>query len=202
MELLNKERLKRAMEMKGLNMKSLSLAAGRGETFVRDLLERDNAPRIDSLKAVADILGVTIAYLIGEEAGTTPIVGRVGADTGGEVLYGNGDGWLGETITPPGAGPDSVALEVIGFSMGIFVDGALIYYSDLKNAPTDDMYGDVVVVGLSDDRVLLKKLSRGSRPGLYDLESLNGPMLRDQDVVWAADIECIVPPKQARKIRI
>lgn len=199
---INKERFRAAMKRGGWSMKTLSLAAGMGETFVRDMLERGSNSKISSLKHVASILGVSVGYLINEESGSSPIVGRIGADTSGEIIYGNGDGGFGDVITPPGAGPDSVAVEVLGYSMGTFVDGALIFYSDVKGAPTDEMLGDMVVVGLEDGRALLKKLMRGSQPGLYDLESVNGPIMRDQRVVWAADIEAIVPPRQARRIKL
>lgn len=199
---VDKDRFRAAMKKGGWSMKALSLEAGMGETFVRDILDRGAVPKIDSLKSVANILNTTVGYLIGEEPGVTSVVGRVGADTSGEIVYGTGDGGFGDVIIPPGAGPESVAVEVQGYSMGIFVDGALIFYSDQKLAPTDEMLGDMVVVGLSDGRALLKRLTRGSRPGLYDLESLNGPTMRDQEVVWAADIESIVPPRQARRIRV
>lgn len=86
--------------------------------------------------------------------------------------------------------------------MGFIADGALIYYNDRHFPPTDDMLGIIVIVGLEDGRVLLKKLLRGSRPGLYDLESIHGPILHDQRVAWAAHIECIVPPWRASKIKI
>lgn len=199
---VDKDRFRAAMKKGDWSMKALSLEAGMGETFVRDILDRGAVPKIDSLKSVANILNTTVGYLIGEEPGVTSVVGRIGADTSGEIVYGTGDGGFGDVIIPPGAGPESVAVEVHGYSMGTFVDGALIFYSDQKLAPSDEMLGDMVVVGLSDGRALLKRLTRGSRPGLYDLESLNGPTMRDQEVVWAADIESIVPPRQARRIRI
>ena len=199
---VDKDRFRAAMKKGGWSMKALSLEAGMGETFVRDILDRGAVPKIDSLKSVANILNTTVGYLIGEEPGVTSVVGRVGADTSGEIVYGTGDGGFGDVIIPPGAGPESVAVEVHGYSMGTFVDGDLIFYSDQKLAPSDEMLGDMVVVGLSDGRALLKRLTRGSRPGLYDLESLNGPTMRDQEVIWAADIESIVPPRQARRIRV
>jgi hypothetical protein len=58
---------------------------------------------------------------------------------------------------------------------GVADDGALIYFEDQRTPPTPDMLGHVVVVETDTDEVLVKRLLRGSRPGLYDLESVAGP---------------------------
>ena len=198
-----KDRLRKALQAKSLTMKAASKAANLGETYVRDILERDRAPTVDKLSSLASVLGVSVGYLLGEshEHATIPIVGKAAASADGQIQYANGDGYLGETDVPEGATEDSVAIEVEGYSMGFLADGALIYYTDRHDPPADDMLGLIVIVGLDDDRVLLKKLLRGSQPGLFDLESINGPTLRDQQVQWAAHIDCIVPPWRAKRIR-
>ncbi|TGR71381.1 XRE family transcriptional regulator [bacterium M00.F.Ca.ET.194.01.1.1] len=202
MDGLWKKRIEILIEKHDLNAKKLSIQAGLGETFVRDMLAREGTPTLTNLNKIADRLGVTVSYLIGEEGASVPIVGKVGADSSGEILFGDSPGVLGETLIPQGAQPDSVAVEVAGHSMGWWSDGSLIYYSDRKTAPTEDMLGDIVVVGLKDGRALVKRLLRGSRRGLFDLESINGPTIRDVEVEWAADIEAIVPARQAAKIKL
>jgi hypothetical protein len=52
------------------------------------------------------------------------------------------------------------------------------------------------------DEVLVKRLLRGSAPGVYDLESLAGPTRHDARLRWAAHITAIIPPFQARRILI
>lgn len=133
---------------------------------------------------------------------TTTIVGRAGAATDGRVVMAVGQGGLGTVSIPEGASEESKAIEVEGYSMGVLADGALVFYTETHAAPTDDMLGLVVVVGTSDGSVLLKKLLRGSRPGLFDLESINGPIMRDQRVIWAAHIDSLVPPWRAKRLRI
>ena len=182
-------------------MKSASLLAGKGETFVRDLVKRGQKPSVENLRALAAVLDVSVSFLSGEEEFTVPIVGRVAANADGQILYSEGDGFLGETKVPSGASERSVAVEVEGHSMGFIADGALVYYENRSDPPTDDMLGHIVVVGLTDGRALLKRLLRGSQPGLYDLESINGPILRDQVVEWAAHIDSIVPAWRASRIR-
>ncbi|WP_312165729.1 S24/S26 family peptidase [Phenylobacterium sp.] len=85
---------------------------------------------------------------------------------------------------------------------GLADDGALIYFEDQRSSPSPDMLGQVVVVETDTDEVLVKRLLRGSGPGLYDLESVAGPTRHDARLRWAAHITAIIPPYQARRIII
>jgi hypothetical protein len=135
------------------------------------------------------------------EAGYVPIVGRVGANPDGLVLFATGQDPNELTPIPPGGSDRAVALRVVGHSMrGVADDGALIYFEDQKTAPTADMLGHVVVVETDTDEVLVKRLLRGSRAGLFDLESIAGPTRQDARLRWAAHITAIIPPFQARRI--
>lgn len=148
-----------------------------------------------------------IAQYLGEPAPFTPhsgyatIVGSVGANPDGQVLYEQAYTTGEIAPLPPGATHWAAALHVRGHSMpGFAEDGALIYYEDRRDPPTEDMLGEVAIVGLDTGEVLLKRLLRGSRPGLYDLESIAGPTRRDARVVWAGRISAIIPPWKARQI--
>lgn len=135
------------------------------------------------------------------EAGWTPILGRVGANPDGTVLFAHGQDPAELAPIPPGGAERARALKVVGHSMrGLADDGALIYFEDQRTAPTPDMLGQVVILETDTDEVLVKRLLRGSRPGLYDLESIAGPMRRDARLRWAAHITAIIPPFQARRI--
>jgi len=137
-----------------------------------------------------------------------PIIGRVGADPEGRVIrtlgQGSGDFAPGTAF----ATSDPVALEVDGHSMrGFADDGALVYFEDQRTPPTEDMIGDIVVVQIAgevdesdDEDVLVKRLQRGSKPGLYNLESIFGPTMTDVRIRWAAEIIQIIPPRQARRL--
>lgn len=141
--------------------------------------------------------------LSGSQAGPAPIIGRVGADPGGEVLLAGGQAPPEFAPLPPGGTERAVALRVTGHSMrGLADDGALIYFEDQRTPPSPDMLGQVVVVELETGEVLVKRLLRGASPGRYDLESVAGPTRRDAQLRWAAHITAIVPPWQARRILI
>lgn len=135
------------------------------------------------------------------EPGYVPVIGMVGANPEGMVLFATGQAPGDLAPIPPGGTEKAVALKVSGHSMrGLADDGALIYFEDQRTPPTPDMLGQVVVVETSDDEVLVKRLLRGSRTGLYDLESVAGPTRRDARLRWAAHITAIIPPFQARRI--
>lgn len=135
------------------------------------------------------------------EAGFVPIIGRVGANPDGVVLFATGQDATDLAPLPPGGTDKAAALRVVGHSMrGVADDGALIYFEDQRTPPTPDMLGHVVVVEVDTDEVLVKRLLRGSRSGLFDLESVAGPTRHDARLRWAAHITAIIPPYQARRI--
>jgi phage repressor protein C with HTH and peptisase S24 domain len=116
-------------------------------------------------------------------------MGYVGA---AQAVYQFDDPNAGEVEAPPGASPETVAVEVRGESMWpLFEDGTLLYYS--KHLPPESMIGRRCIVRLEDDRVLVKSLRRGSAPGFYTLVSLNAPDIEDVALVWAAPIDWIKP---------
>lgn len=136
-----------------------------------------------------------------ESSPLIPIIGRVGADPGGAVLFATGQAAGDLVPLPPGGSRRAVALLIAGHSMrGLADDGGLIYFEDQRTSPSRDMLGQVVVVETDTDEVLVKRLLRGSRQGLYDLESIQGPVRKDCKLRWAAHITAIIPPHQARKI--
>lgn len=135
--------------------------------------------------------------------GMVRVIGRVGANPEGLVLYATGQEAQDLAPIPPGGTDNAVALKVSGHSMrGLADDGALIYFEDQRTPPSPDMLGQIVVVETDTEEVLVKRLLRGSEPGRFDLESIAGPTRHDARLRWAAHITAIVPPFQARRILI
>ncbi|CAI9416912.1 hypothetical protein ANOBCDAF_03842 [Pleomorphomonas sp. T1.2MG-36] len=66
MEQTWKSRLELLMRQKGFNMKSLSLKAELGETYVRDILKRGRDPGVEKMRALADVLGVRLNEIMNE----------------------------------------------------------------------------------------------------------------------------------------
>jgi transcriptional regulator with XRE-family HTH domain len=60
--------LKREMERLGLNPHSLALAAGLHKDAVRNVMRgKSDSPRGKTIQAIASYLGVSVAYLLGQE---------------------------------------------------------------------------------------------------------------------------------------
>ncbi|HEX2558955.1 LexA family transcriptional regulator [Phenylobacterium sp.] len=159
-------------------------------------------------KVYASALGVRTEWLYAGagqacEPGYAPVLGRAGADPSGAMLFATGQSPGELAPLPPGATAKAMALRVAGDSMrGLADDGALIFFEDQRTPPTHDMLGHVVVLETETDEVLVKRLLRGSRSGLFDLESLDAPPRNDVRLRWAAHITAIVPPYQARRILV
>jgi lambda repressor-like predicted transcriptional regulator len=151
---------------------------------------------------IASAFGVSVAEIFaGGGSGYTPIIGYVGADTEGAVIFSTGQSGDELVPIPPGGGAASRAVLVRGHSGGEWApNGSIIYFEDQRQPPTPDMLGFPAVVETEDGQVLVKRLLKGSRPGVYDLESRVGPTLEDVRLKWAAEVTYVAQPKQARRI--
>jgi SOS-response transcriptional repressor LexA len=203
-------RIETRLKELGLSASAASRQAGLSEDAIRNMrraVEKDDRQGVSTatIMALAPILQTTASWLL-EGAGETGsnmvrIIGRVGADNEGTVIYTTGQESWDMAPLPPGGTRDAVALEVTGHSMrAIAEDGALIYFEDQRNPPTPDMFGQPCIVETEDGRVLLKRLLKGSKAGLFDLESQVGPTIDAVRLRWAAEPTAIIPPKQARRI--
>lgn len=152
-------------------------------------------------KVLARALGRPISwlYLIGEVddeasgASHRPealLVGKVGA--GAQVVRFE-EGVVLEGVEPPAGLGGCLAARVEGDSMFPFEDGWLIFYGAEHRGIADEAIGRLSVVGLPDGTTLVKKLRRGSKRGLWSLESWNAPMREDVRLAWASRVIDIRP---------
>lgn len=154
----------------------------------------------DHIRIAAEAFGVSPAEVI-DPPNLVPIVGLAGAGPDGSVIFASEQDNLGEAPMPPGGNPGTVAVEIRGDSMrGIGDNGWLFYFDDRREPVTEDLIGELCIVGLENGQTLVKKLYRGRGEGLFDLESTNAPTLRDQKIVWAALITAIIPARAARRV--
>lgn len=143
-------------------------------------------------EAITDAFSARAEDLFGSGPTTVPVVGYVQA--GAEaVLYAAGQGPFDYVPAPEGATPQTVAVEIRGESLGPFFTEWLVFYDDIHSPVTEGQHGQLCVVGLPDDRILVKQLRPSKTPGLFHLMSqTEGPML-DQEVLWAAKVKTMAP---------
>lgn len=178
--------LKRADTSQAALSRSLTERLGRSidRAAVNKMLTGQRAIFADELLAVSEITGLPPPFAI--ERPRIRVVGHVGA--GAEVFpfddYAQGDGF--EELEP--LPTDAVAVMVKGDSMyPRYFEGERIIYIHDGGSPSDYI-GQECIVKLEDGRVLLKIVRKGSRKGLFTLESWNAPPIEDQKIEWAAPV--------------
>lgn len=148
----------------------------------------------DDAERYGRAFGVDPAWLMwgkaprGSRPKLTPVVGYVGA---GDAAHYYDMAELDYVDTPENANDNTVAVRVRGASMGAVLDGAIVFYDDVRSPVTPDLLGSLCVVGLADGRVLLKQLSRAGEQ--YILVSTTEPPIVDAEIAWAAKVTSIRP---------
>lgn len=116
-----------------------------------------------------------------------PVVGYVGAGAVA-TLYADGQGPLDHVDPPSHAGPETVAVEIKGVSLGPAFDNGLVFYDDVHQPVTPDQLGKLCVVGLPDGRVLVKIVRMASDGRFHLLSNTAEEPILDQEVTWAAKV--------------
>lgn len=131
--------------------------------------------------------GVAAAMDPPDPAKTIRIKGYVGA--GSEAHFYKLADESFEAVEPPaGASDQTIAVQIKGKSWGPRMDGWLVFYDDVRSPITEDMYNQPCVVGLADDRILLKTIKR-ERDGSFTLQSNSDePDMRNAEIEWAAKV--------------
>lgn len=133
-----------------------------------------------------------------------PIIGRVGADPEGTIIQSTGQASYDLAPQLPTGVRAAAALEVVGDSMPWFAEnGSLVYIESQHREPTPEMLYNYCVVETDErpeGRVLVKRLLRGSEPGMWTLLSQVGPPIENVRLRWAAEPVATVKPRHARAI--
>ena len=186
-----RDELQKAMDVRGIKAKPLSIAAELGETAVRDILEgRSNDPKLGTLHKLAEVLDYPVEQFLGHEA--VQLLGRIGA--GGHIAWRKEDE-VAETVPRPPLAPGPViALEVIGSSMlPKYEQGDIIYIRRDHDGVLPQYLGRYCAVCAGDGGTYLKMLTAGSIPDRYTLRSLNAPDMENVEVIWAAPVLFVMP---------
>lgn len=191
--------LKRARKAAGWSQERLAQEADLESKGYISALETSARPIPPgrTLERLANALRVTVPDLVGGGDGparrAVPLVGYVGA--GSEAHhYAAADEWIGEVDAPEDVTDKTVAVEIRGTSLGPAFDRWLIFYDDVHPEITASHHGQLCVVGLPNDKVLVKVVRPAATPGRYHLISNTGEdMLFDQEVLWAAKVKGMKP---------
>ncbi len=191
------------MKSAGLNQPGLARAASSARAPVSQQvvqhLVSGRSTTSKHLPAIARALGANLEWLITGKGLTGKnnrhraealLVGKVGA--GAEITRFDEGTVLEGVEAPPGIDAPNVA-EICGDSQYPLQEGWLIFYGPEHQGISEDCLGKLCVVQVKDGPTLLKTLKRGSRKGLFRLESWNAPPREDMKIAWAARVIDIRP---------
>lgn len=153
----------------------------------------------DSLKGtteekIASAFDVPTSRLFGVQSAQREVAVAYYVGAGAEVRAVNeGQGPFDFVEAPDYATANTVAAKVEGSSMGPWFDGWLVFYDDVRSPITEDLIGEICVVGLADGRVLLKKVHAARSPGLFHLHSQFEEPITDVVLEWAAKVTGMRP---------
>jgi transcriptional regulator with XRE-family HTH domain len=92
-------------------------------------------------------------------------------------------------VEPPGDASDqTVAVVIKGKSWGPRMDGWLVFYDDVRSPITEDMINQPCVVGLADDRILLKTIKRERDGSFTLLSNSDEPAIENAEIEWGAKV--------------
>lgn len=169
--------IERTLEKRSLSKTGLARALGIRNSGVTDLIQGKRNLKAAELPIVRKYLGLD----------TVPLKGYVGA--GGQAEF-----WplpedeLNRVPAPEDASDLTVAVEIRGDSLGPPLNGWLVYYDAVERPITRSLYNQLCVVGLSDGRVLIKKVVPSKIKGLFHLVPSVGETIMDVPIEWAAKV--------------
>lgn len=149
----------------------------------------ETALKIGSYEIEMDIRSEDVAAGLDKApAPAVKVKGYVGA--GSEAhFYALSDEDFAEVPAPAGASDQTVAVEIKGSSWGPRMNTWLVFYDDVRSPVTTDLIGQVCVVGLSDDRILIKEIQRNGHGGYRLLANTSlDDVIEDAKIEWAAKV--------------
>jgi hypothetical protein len=169
---------------------------------------RDYGP--DEATQYARRFGVTPEWLltgVGSEFDTTfapeafeaslkpsiPVVGYVGAGAQAHY-YAVSEGHLDEIARPELFHENTVILEIRDDDLGPLFNRWRVFFDEVREPVTPDLFGYLCVVALLDGRIVLRQVRPGEAEGRYNLVAQIGPPLLNVPVEWAAKVKTILPP--------
>lgn len=185
-------------KFRGLTQEQLAAKVGVATATISQLEKGKQGFTDSTLYGIAEALDVTAGAILerppGEDIGPAevPLVGYVGAGAAAH-FYAEAQGPFETVTAPENATPDTVAVEIRGESLGALFNTWLVFYDEVRSPVTPDMLGKLCIVGLPDDRVLVKQIKRSKTPGLFHLLSNTEEAILDVEVLWAAKVKSMEP---------
>lgn len=183
----NQTPLARSRAERGLSRPKLAALAGTSPQQIERLEKGMREMTRIWADRLAPHLGVSPEFLVFSTERKINVVGLASAG-GDTITFADAQGPFDEVDAPDWATENTVAVQIRGTSLGRFLDGWIAFYDDRRDPPDESLHGYVCVCGLTDGRVVIKRLRASSAKGKYHLESETEPTMFDVAVDWAARV--------------
>lgn len=200
------ERVQKRRETLGLTQTDLATKVGMKQQGV-DAIEHGVVERPRLMREIAAALRTTEQWLLWEEgpadqpeaaAAVVSVMGLIGAGGAIDTAADSGNLYEIEVSFPLPAG--AFALQVSGESMFPRYDPGDIIICEHQAEPDRLIGREAAVQTIEGSRYLKRRLLKGARKGLYDLESFNAPLMRGLRLQWAAPVHSVVRFGRWRRI--
>jgi len=98
-----------------------------------------------------------------------------------------------EVAAPMNANDNTIAVEIRGRSLGPLFTNWLVFYDDVRRPVTNDLIGQLCVVGLADGRILVKEIRRNAKGGFRLMSNTSEPPIDNVTIEWAAKVTELRP---------
>jgi hypothetical protein len=187
----------KALAETGKTRIGLARALGRSPSAITDLLNGSRRLKAEEIPLIVEYLGVDPPrFLTGgrppSQSASVPLIGFVGAGAQAH-FYADGRGPFDQVAAPDAGSARTVAVQVLGHSLGALFDNWLIFYDDIRRPPGDELVDRMCLCGVADGRVLVKGIKRSPIRALWTLVSNVEPPLYDVALDWAAQVREMRP---------
>lgn len=188
-----------------LTIEDLAEKTGLSVSYVSRLEKGERNLSMRNLNLFAHALNLTASELLTDSPqkplNVVAVMGRIGA--GAEILPDDEQvppEGLYEIETPFPLPEDAIAFEVVGESMWPRYDPGDIIICWRQGSHAESVLGWEAAVKTAEGTRYLKRVLRGAKPGLFDLESHNAPPIRGVGLEWVAAIQSVIRSGQWQKL--
>ena len=187
-------------------LEDLAEKVGLSTSYVQRLENGERNLAVKHFAAFARALGGTPRDLVGDdetpESTVVQGMGKIGA--GAEIMP------EAEQVPPEGLSQIEVPFPVPENALAFQVDGDSMWprydHGDVvlcwrDGANVDEVIGWEAAIMTADGKRYLKRILRGNKPRLFDLESYNAPVIRNVRIEWVSKVQIVVRAGEWRELR-
>lgn len=187
-------------------LEDLAEKVGLSTSYVQRLENGERNLAVKHFAAFATALGVTPRDLVEDdetpESTVVKVMGKIGA--GAEIMP------EAEQVPPEGLSQIEVPFPVPENALAFQVDGDSMWprydHGDVvlcwrDGANVDEVIGWEAAIMTADGKRYLKRILRGNKPRLFDLESYNAPVIRNVRIEWVSKVQIVVRAGEWRELR-